>query len=59
LIARLRPEVVSFCPLRTGVSPQNYQPPPGYRVAAVFDSTVRRGTDFYVVVMLRQDIPAD
>lgn len=56
MVARLQPDVVCLCNCGSPLPIEQYCPPPGYRIAAVFDSAARAGVaHFYAVVMLRQD----
>lgn len=59
LATRYRPEFVAFCPWKTGLAPKAFVPLAGYRVATVFDSSRKAGNDFYVVVMVREDLVSD
>lgn len=53
MVARLKPDVVCFCNWGAPLPIDQYNPPPGYRIAAVFDSAARAGVaHFYAVVML-------
>jgi hypothetical protein len=58
LVARYRPAVIALCPFGSGIEPDKYPPRAGYRVAHTA-AAGRRGTnglDFYVVVMVRDDV---
>ncbi len=58
LIGEFGPEVIALCPYQSGVAPNEYPVPSGYRLGATFDTTRRDGlADFYVVVMLREEAP--
>jgi hypothetical protein len=58
LLAEYRPEVYADCLFRTGIPPERFTPPAGYRTVKIFDQTYRaRVEDYYVAVMLRQDVP--
>lgn len=60
MVARLKPDVVCFCNCGSPLPIDQYYPPPGYRIAAVFDSAARAGVaHFYAVVMLRNRETAD
>lgn len=57
LLVELLPEVVALCPCQSGLAPNEYLVPPGYRLAATFETTRWDAlADFYVVVLMREDV---
>lgn len=56
LIATHRPDVIIQCPFRTGIAPADFPPHSGYRVVQRFTTSLDIGTDFYAVVMVRDDV---
>ncbi len=58
LAANYAPEILIFCPWKTGVGPKDYKAiPPGYRVVKSFSSAQESGTnDFFALVLARDDV---